>query len=43
VLLDARIQKARDAAHYGLVDLPLEYAKEVLDKNHNGSISLQEA
>ncbi|MFL6397936.1 MAG: alpha/beta hydrolase family protein [Nitrososphaeraceae archaeon] len=43
VLLDARIQKARDAAHYGFVDLPLEYAKEVLDKNHNGSISLQEA
>ena len=43
VLLDARIQKARDAVHYGLVDLPLEYAKEVLDKNHNGSISLQEA
>jgi uncharacterized protein len=43
VLLDARIQKARDAAHYRFVDLPLEYAKEVLDKNHNGSISLQEA
>jgi pimeloyl-ACP methyl ester carboxylesterase len=43
VLLDARIQKARDAAHYGFVGLPLEYTKEVLDKNHNGSISLQEA
>ena len=43
MLLDARIQKARDAVHYGLVDLPLEYAKEVLDKNHNGSISLHEA
>ena len=43
VLLDARIQKARDVMHYLFVDLPLEYAKEVLDKNHNDSISLQEA
>jgi pimeloyl-ACP methyl ester carboxylesterase len=43
VLLDARIQTARDALHYGFIDLPLEYAKQVLDKNHNGSISLQEA
>ncbi len=43
VLIDARIQKARDAAYYGFVGLPLEYAKQVLDKNHNGSFSLQEA
>jgi uncharacterized protein len=43
VLINARIQKARDAAYYGFVGLPLEYAKEVLDKNHNGSLSLQEA
>jgi pimeloyl-ACP methyl ester carboxylesterase len=43
VLLDARIQKARNVMHYLFVDLPLEYAKEILDKNHNGSISLQEA
>ena len=43
MLLDARIQKARNVMHYLFVDLPLEYAKEILDKNHNGSISLQEA
>jgi uncharacterized protein len=43
VLLDTRIQEARDAAYYGFVGLPLEYAKQVLDKNHNGSLSLQEA
>jgi uncharacterized protein len=43
VLIDARIQKARDAAYYGFVGLPLKYAKQVLDKNHNGSFSLQEA
>src|SRR6266480_1510337 len=42
VLLDARIQKSRDVMHYLFIDLPLEYAKQVLDKNHNGSISLQE-
>jgi uncharacterized protein len=29
--------------YYGLVGLPLEYAKQVLDKNHNGSFPLQEA
>lgn len=28
VLLDARIQTARDALHYGFIDLPLEYAKQ---------------
>jgi uncharacterized protein len=38
-----RIQKARDAAYYGFVGLALEYAKQVLDKNHNGSFSLREA
>jgi uncharacterized protein len=43
VLMDARIQKARDAAYYGFVGLPLEYAKHVLDKKHNGSFSLREA
>lgn len=43
VLIDARIQTARDAAYYGFVGLPLEYARQILDKNHNGSLSLQEA
>jgi len=38
-----RIQSAYDAPYYGFVGLPLEYAKQVLDKNHNGSFSLQEA
>ena len=26
-----------------LVGLPLEYVKQALDKNHNGSISIKEA
>src|SRR4029079_5196898 len=39
VLMAPRIQSARDAAYYNLVGLPLEYAKQALDKNHNGSIS----
>ena len=43
VLMDARIQIPYDALYYGVVGLPLEYAKQVLDKNHNGSFSLQEA
>ena len=42
-LMAPRIQSAHDAAYYNIVGLPLEYAKQVLDKNHNGSISLQEA
>src|SRR6185436_2978613 len=42
VLMAPRIQSARDAAYYNLVGLPLEYAKQILDKNHNGSFSLQE-
>jgi pimeloyl-ACP methyl ester carboxylesterase len=43
VLLDARIQDAYDSVHSQFVGLPLEYAKEVLDKNHTGSISIQKA
>lgn len=43
VLMAARIQSPHDAVYYGLVGLPLEYAKQVLDKNHNGSFPLQEA
>jgi uncharacterized protein len=41
-LMAPRIQSAVDAAYYNLVGLPLEYARQVLDKNHNGSISLQD-
>ena len=43
VLMDARIQIPYDALYYGVVGLPLEYARQILDKNHNGSFSLQEA
>ncbi|MGB0005417.1 MAG: alpha/beta fold hydrolase, partial [Nitrososphaeraceae archaeon] len=43
VLMAPRIQSARDAAYYNLVGLPLEYVKQALDKNHNGSISIKEA
>ena len=43
VLMAARIPNPRDVVYYGFVDLPLEYANQVLDKNHNGSFSLQEA
>ena len=43
MLLDARIQDAYDSVYYQFVGLPLEYAKEVLDKNHTESISIQKA
>ena len=43
VLMAARIPNPRDVVYYLFVDLPLEYANQVLDKNHNGSFSLQEA
>ena len=43
VLMDARIQDAYDNVYYTFVGLPLEYAMQVLDKNHTGSISIQNA
>ena len=43
VLMAPRIENPKDQAYYGFVEFPLEYAKIVLDKNHNGSFSLQEA
>ena len=43
VLMAPRIENPKDQAYYGFVEFPLEYAKLVLDKNHNGSFSLQEA
>ncbi len=32
----------RDLLHYQVVDLPLEYATQVLDENHTGQISLEQ-
>jgi hypothetical protein len=32
----------RDILHYQVVDLNLEYATQVLDKNHTGLISIQQ-
>lgn len=43
ILMAPRIENPRDQIYYGFVGFPLEYAKIVLDKNHNGSFSLQEA
>lgn len=43
VLMGARIQNPSDVLYYGFVGLPIEYAKQVLDKNHNGSFSLRGA
>ena len=41
--LNENARTTRDALHYGFIGLPLKYAKQALDKNHNSSISLQEA
>jgi uncharacterized protein len=43
VLMAPRIQNPYFYLYYGFVGLPLDYAKQVLDKNHNGSFSLREA
>jgi hypothetical protein len=43
VLMAAKIQNEHAILYYSFVDLPLEYAKQVLDKNHTGSISIQQA
>lgn len=43
VLMAARIQNTHDLLYHTFVRLPLEYAKQVLDKNHTGSISIQQA
>ena len=43
VLMAPRIENPKDQAYYGFVEFPIEYAKLVLDKNHNGSFSLEEA
>ena len=43
VLFSALAQNLRDSAYFQYVGLPLLYAERVLDHNHNGSISIQEA
>ena len=42
VLMGTVAQNLRDILHYQAVFLPLEYASQVLDKNHTGSISIQQ-
>jgi uncharacterized protein len=43
VLVGTLAQNVTDKLHFQMVTLPLPYAKEVLDKNGNGSLSLHEA
>jgi uncharacterized protein len=43
VLMGALAQNMNEILEFQAVSLPLLYAKEVLDKNHNGSLSVQEA
>jgi uncharacterized protein len=43
VLMGALAQNMSEALDFQAVRLPLLYAKEVLDVNHNGSLSIQEA
>ena len=43
VLMGALAQNLSEILDFQKVSLPLLYAKEVLDKNHNGSLSVQEA
>jgi uncharacterized protein len=43
VLMGTLAQNITDIIQFQTVTLPLQYAKEVLDRNGNGSLSLQEA
>ena len=43
VLMGALAQNMSEILDFQAVSLPLLYAKEVLDINHNGSLSIQEA
>ena len=43
VLMAARIGNTHDLMYYTFVGLPVEYTKQVLDKNHTGSIPIQQA
>ena len=42
VLMGIVAQNFRDIVHYQYVNLPLAYATQVLDKNHTGSIPIQQ-
>ena len=42
ILMGTGAQNLRDIVHYQAVFLPLEYASQVLDKNHTGLISIQQ-
>ena len=42
VLMGTVAQNLRNIVYYQYVNLPLEYATQVLDKNHTGSISIQQ-
>ena len=42
ILMGAMAQNARDLFQYQTVSLPLQYATQVLDKNHTGLISIQQ-
>jgi len=42
ILMGAMAQNARDLLQYQTVSLPLQYATQVLDKNHTGLISIQQ-
>jgi uncharacterized protein len=42
VLMGTVAQNLRDIAYTQYVNVPLEYATQVLDKNHTGSISIQQ-
>ena len=43
VLMAPVAQNVLDLLHFQLVDNPLAYAQQVLDRNHTGSFSIQEA
>ncbi|MGE5634601.1 MAG: alpha/beta hydrolase family protein, partial [Deltaproteobacteria bacterium] len=42
ILMGPAAQNARDLVRYQTVSIPLEYAAQVLDKNHTGLISIQQ-
>jgi uncharacterized protein len=42
ILIGTVASNVRDLVHYQAVDLPTEYATQVLDKNHTGLISIQQ-
>ena len=43
VLMGALAQNMSEILYFQTVTLPISYAQKVLDKNHNGLLSIQEA